>query len=127
MEYGGHINITNGKLILNGNAASAVDGYVNVMGVITGYSDTKKVYWDYNVTTAGKTTVWAQNTPREETYSEEVLHYTNFGMDTFDMNGWQTLEPISDGWFASATGDVPLGTSGSYSIRANNNKEASSP
>ncbi|MDD5134305.1 MAG: metallophosphoesterase [Phycisphaerae bacterium] len=52
------LDITSGKLIINGNVTSAIAGYIS-NGWIKGYDSPSNVHYDYNVTTPGKTTVWA--------------------------------------------------------------------
>jgi UDP-2,3-diacylglucosamine pyrophosphatase LpxH len=56
---GGLINITSaGKLIINGDATSTIATYVT-NGWIKAYNGTGTVMKDYNISTSGKTTVWA--------------------------------------------------------------------
>jgi len=52
------LNITAGKLIINGNATSTIQTYIN-NGWIKGYGLASNVRYDYDITTSGKTTVWA--------------------------------------------------------------------
>ena len=58
---GGVIDINEGKLILLNDKTALVQGYIN-SGAIVGYGDPANVRCDYNLTTAGKTTVWAELT-----------------------------------------------------------------
>lgn len=62
MTSGGTLNIAGGTLIVNGNVTSAVAGYVAALR-ITACGGTGTVRYDYNVTNAGKTTVWAEPAP----------------------------------------------------------------
>ncbi len=52
------LNITGGKLIINGNVTTTIAGYIG-NDWIKGYGSASNVRYDYNVTTSGKTTVWA--------------------------------------------------------------------
>lgn len=58
---GGKINITgSGTLIINGDVIATITTYVN-NGWITAYNGSGTVMRDYNITTPGKTTVWASS------------------------------------------------------------------
>ncbi len=58
-DIGTAINITStGKLIINGDATSAINGYV-IDGWIKAYNGVGTVLYDFDITTPGKTTVWA--------------------------------------------------------------------
>ena len=52
------LNITGGRLIINGNVTGTIAGYI-ANGWIKGYGSASNVRYDYDVTTSGKTTVWA--------------------------------------------------------------------
>jgi hypothetical protein len=52
------LNITAGKLIVNGNITATIATYIG-SGWIKGYDSASNVRYDYNITTSGKTTVWA--------------------------------------------------------------------
>ena len=54
------LNITGGRLIINGNVTTTIAGYIG-NDWIKGYGSASNVRYDYNVTTSGKTTVWAVN------------------------------------------------------------------
>lgn len=54
------MNITGGKLIINGDKTTAINTFVS-NGWITGYGSVSNVRYDYNVSMSGKTTVWAYN------------------------------------------------------------------
>lgn len=54
------MEITGGKLVITGDKTATVATDVN-NGWITGYGDKANVRYDYNITTLGKTTVWAYN------------------------------------------------------------------
>ena len=56
----GRLNITAGRLVINGNVTGTIAGYI-ANGWIKGYGSSNNVRYDYNVTTSGKTTVWAVN------------------------------------------------------------------
>jgi hypothetical protein len=56
MGEGGLLDITAGTLIINGDAASAVQGYID-NGWITAYSGNGTVQLDYDVTNEGQTTL----------------------------------------------------------------------
>jgi hypothetical protein len=58
MTSSSRIDITNGKLIMDGNQTATVNGYIS-SGWITGYGLASNVRYDYNITTLNKTTVWA--------------------------------------------------------------------
>lgn len=62
MTSGGHLNIEAGTLIINGNAMSAIGGYVDASQV-TAYDGTGTVRYDYDTTHPSKTTVWAEPPP----------------------------------------------------------------
>jgi hypothetical protein len=59
------MDITDGTLILDGD--QVINGWVAwisvAMGNLTGYGNTANIHYDYNVTTTGKTTVWATPEP----------------------------------------------------------------
>ena len=52
------LDITNGKLILDGNATATIQGYI-ASGILTGYGDSANIVFDYNETYSGKTTITA--------------------------------------------------------------------
>ncbi len=52
------LNITGGRLIINSDVTGTIAGYIT-NGWIKGYGSASNVRYDYNVTTSGKTTVWA--------------------------------------------------------------------
>jgi hypothetical protein len=54
----GLLDITNGVLIINGDKASLINGYVS-SGIITAFGGVGTVSVDYNITNSGKTTVMA--------------------------------------------------------------------
>ena len=58
----GNMNITGGRLILNGDKTNTISTYI-ANGWITGYGSEDDVYYDYNITTPGKTTIWAVPEP----------------------------------------------------------------
>jgi len=58
MTSGGLLDITEGTLIVNGDATSTINGYIG-NGWITGYGGSGTVDVDYNVSNPGKTTVTA--------------------------------------------------------------------
>ncbi|MCE5187170.1 MAG: PEP-CTERM sorting domain-containing protein [Planctomycetaceae bacterium] len=58
----GNMNITGGKLILQGDDTATVANYL-ANGWITGYGSEDNIVYDYNITTPGKTTVWAVPEP----------------------------------------------------------------
>ena len=62
MTSGGTLDISGGMLIVNGNVTSAVEGYVAALQ-IKAYGGTGTVHYNYNVTNAGKTTIWAEPAP----------------------------------------------------------------
>jgi len=53
------MDITEGTLIINGDATSLINGYIG-SGLIVAYAGSGNVLMDYNITNAGKTTVTAQ-------------------------------------------------------------------
>jgi hypothetical protein len=58
MTSSSRIDITNGKLIMDGNQTATVNGYIS-SGWITAFGGTGTVSVDYNITNPGKTTVMA--------------------------------------------------------------------
>ena len=58
MTSGGHVDITTGTLIINGNVTTAIQGYITG-GQITGYAGAGTVNVSYDTPNPGKTTVTA--------------------------------------------------------------------
>jgi glycoprotein endo-alpha-1,2-mannosidase len=67
MTSGGHVDITTGTLIINGDVTSAINGFVSG-GQITAYGGNGTVNVSYDTPNAGKTTVTATPAPTTPTF-----------------------------------------------------------
>jgi hypothetical protein len=99
----GTINITStGKLIITGDVTATINTYVT-NGWIKAYNGAGTVYYDYNITTTGKTTVWTI-IPTKAGVPSPANNATN--VSTLTDLSWIA------GWYATSH-DVYFGTNSS--------------
>ena len=100
----GTMDITGGTLIVDGDAASTINGYVS-SGWITAYSGSGTVNVSYNTPNSGKTTVTASSGG-----SGALPFSDGFESGDFTAGGWTTLD--ADASITSTSADRYAGTYG---------------